>query len=200
MLSSHARNGRRHAGTSLVEVMVTLAILSFSLLGVAALQSKIGVAEMESYQRAQALVALSQMTERIGSNTANAAAYAAYVTANGPLGTGDGEPANCYNPVLTGVNLDLCEWSNTLKGAGETSGGNNVGAMMSGRGCITQVQAPNPALGVCTPGIYQVAVVWQGMAPTAAPALACGTGLYGSNDALRRLISSTVTVPTTSCY
>lgn len=196
MLSCHAGNLRRHAGTSLIEVMVTLAILSFSLLGIAALQSKIGTAEMESYQRAQALVALSQMTERMSSNTANAAAY---VTA-APVGTGDAQPADCTGAGLTGANLDLCEWSNALKGAGETAGGASVGAMMSGRGCVTQLQAPNPALGVCTAGLYQVSVVWQGTVPTAVPALACGAGLYGGNDAYRRLISATVSVPTTSCY
>ena len=195
-------NFSRQAGTSLVEVMVTLAILSFSLLGIAALQSKIGTAEMESYQRAQALVALSQMTERLSSNTANAAAY---VTA-APLGTGDAEPADCIGAGLTGAGLDLCEWSNALKGSGETSGGGaSVGAMMSGRGCISGV-APNPALGVCTAGVYTVVVVWQGMSPTVAPAspaavpaLACGQGLYGA-DTNRRLISATVSVPTTSCY
>ena len=191
----------RQAGTSLVEVMVTLAILSFSLLGIAALQSKIGTAEMESYQRAQALVALNQMTERLSSNTANAAAY---VTA-APLGTGDAEPADCIGAGLTGAALDLCEWSNTLKGSAETSGGGaSVGAMMSGRGCITGVP-PNPALGVCTAGVYTVAVVWQGMAASAVPpasaaVLACGTGLYGPDDTTRRLVSATVTIPTTSCY
>ena len=199
-------NPPRQAGTSLVEVMVTLAILSFSLLGIAALQSKIGTAEMESYQRAQALVALSQMTERLSANTTNAALY---VTA-APLGTGDAEPADCVGAGLTGAPLDLCEWSNTLKGSAETSGGGaSVGGMISGRGCISGV-APNPALGVCTAGVYTVAVVWQGMSQTvvpasaaaaaAIPALGCGAGLYGANDALRRLVSATVTIPTTSCF
>lgn len=189
------------AGTSLVEVMVTLAILSFSLLGIAALQSKVGTAEMESYQRAQALVALSQMTERLSANTTNAALY---VTA-APLGTGDAEPADCVGAGLTGAPLDLCEWSNTLKGTGETSGaGASVGGLMSGRGCITGVP-PVPTPGVCTAGVYTVAVVWQGMARTAVPpasatVLACGTGLYGPDDTTRRLVSATVTIPTTSCF
>nr|UXE44578.1 hypothetical protein Hi04_10k_c2651_00022 [uncultured bacterium] len=196
MLSNLRAGERRQVGSSLVEVMVTVAILAFALLGIAGLQSKIGVAEMESYQRAQALVALSQMTERLAANTANAAAY---VTGN-TIGTGDAQPANCTG-IAQGPNRDLCEWSNTLKGTGEKSGGGaSVGGMMSGRGCITQVQAPNPALGVCAAGIYQVSVVWQGMAPTAVPALACGAGLYGANDANRRLVSATVTIPTTSCY
>lgn len=195
-------NPPRQAGTSLVEVMVTLAILSFSLLGIAALQSKVGTVEMESYQRAQALVALSQMTERLSANTTNAPAY---VTA-APLGTGDAEPADCVGAGLTGAALDLCEWSNTLKGSGETSGaGTSVGAMMSGRGCITAEQPLNATLGVCTAGIYRVTVVWQGLAasavpPASAPVLACGTGLYGATDATRRLVSATVTVPTTACY
>lgn len=196
MLSSRPHRSPRQLGSSLIEVLVTVAILAFALLGIAGLQSKIGIAEMESYQRAQALVALSQMTERIASNTANAGAY---VTGN-TIGTGDAQPASCTG-VAQGPNRDLCEWSNTLKGTGETSGGGaSVGGMMSGRGCITQVQAPNPAPGVCTAGIYQVSVAWQGMAPTAAPALACGTGLYGANDAYRRVVSATVSVPTTSCF
>jgi len=205
MLISHTRKFPRQLGTSLIEVLVTLAILSFALLGIAGLQSKIGVAEMESYQRSQALVALSQMTERMTSNTANAAAY---VTA-APVGTGDAQPADCTG-IAPGPNRDLCEWSNTLKGTGETSGaGASVGGMMAGRGCIAQVQAANPTLGTCTTGIYQVSVVWQGMAPTVAPvtaipalvpAIACGAGLYGGNDAYRRLVSATVSVATTTCY
>lgn len=200
MLINRSGNLPRQLGTSLVEVMVTLAILSFALLGIAGLQSKIGVAEMESYQRSQALVALSQMTERLTSNTANALAY---VTA-APVGTGDNQPADCTG-IAPGANRDLCEWSNTLKGTSETSAGASVGAMMSGRGCIIQEQAPITALGACTAGIYRVTVVWQGMAQTAVPAasanvLACGTGLYGGTDAYRRLVSATVTVPTTSCY
>ena len=200
MLISHSRNLPRQLGTSLVEVMVTLAILSFSLLGIAGLQSKIGVAEMESYQRSQALVALSQMTERITSNTANAALY---VTA-APAGTGDNQPADC-TAIAPGPNRDLCDWSNTLKGTSETSAGASVGAMMSGRGCIIQEQAPVTTLGACSAGIYRVTVVWQGMAPTAVPpasanVLACGTGLYGATDASRRLVSATVTVPSSTCY
>jgi len=195
MLSIRFLTPARSRGTSLVEVLVTLVILAFGLLGVAGLQTKIGVAEMESYQRAQALLALSQMTERMSANTAQAAAY---VTA-GAVGTGDAQPADCSG-IAPGPNHDLCEWSNALKGASEQRSGANAGGMMGARGCITQLQAPNPALGVCTAGSYQVSVVWQGMVATATPALACGTGLYGANDALRRVVAATVSVGTTSCY
>jgi type IV pilus assembly protein PilV len=183
-------------GSSLIEVLVTLVILAFGLLGVAGLQSKVGVAEMESYQRAQALLALSQMTERMSANTAQAASYLSAT----PVGTGDGQPTDCGG-IAPGANRDLCEWSNTLKGTTENSAaGASTGGLTGGRGCITQQQAPNPALGVCAAGIYQVAVAWQGMAPTATPVLACAAGKYGANDAYRRVIAATVYVPTTSCY
>jgi type IV pilus assembly protein PilV len=196
MLNLTRNSAARERGTSLVEVLVTLVILAFGLLGVAGLQTRMGSAEMESYQRAEALLALSQLTERISANTSQAPNY---VTA-GALGTGDAEPADCTT-IVQGPNRDLCEWSNTLKGATETKAGASVGGMMSARGCVTQLQAPNPALGVCTAGIYQVSVAWQGTTPTAAtPGLACATGLYGGNDAYRRVIAATVSVPTTSCY
>jgi type IV pilus assembly protein PilV len=189
---------RRHPaadrGTSMIEVLVTLVILAFGLLGVAGLQSKIGVAEMESYQRAQALVALSQMAERLSANTAQAPNYVA-----NNVGTGDTQPANC-SVIAPGPNRDLCQWSNTLKGTTEKSGGTSTGGLTGGRGCVTQVQAQNPALGVCSAGIYQVSVAWQGMAPTATPVLGCAAGQYGANDAYRRVIATTVSVPTTSCF
>ena len=196
MLSPTRSSGAAERGTSLVEILVTLVILAFGLLGVAALQTKIGVAEMESYQRAQALLALSQITERMNANPTQAAAY---VTA-GAVGTGDSQPASCTG-IAPGPNQDLCEWSNALKGAAEqSSGGTNTGAMQGARGCITQLQAPNPALGVCTAGQYQVAVAWQGLVPTATPTLACGTGLYGGIDSYRRVVATTVWIPTTSCF
>jgi len=184
MLSIHYPSAARARGTSLIEVLVTIVILAFGLLGVAGLQSKIGVAEMESYQRAQALLALSQA--------------ASYVTA-GTVGTGDAQPADCSG-IAAGANRDLCEWSNALKGASEQRSGANAGGMLGARGCITQLQAANPALGVCTAGVYQVSVAWQGMVATATPTLACGTGSYGASDTFRRLITTTVSVGTTSCY
>lgn len=193
---SHAPISRAiERGTSLVEILVTLVILAFGLLGVAALQTKIGVAEMESYQRAQALLALSQITERMNANPAQAANYL-FV---GTLGTGDTQPADCTG-IAQGPNRDLCEWSNALKGASEQSAGGNVGGMQGARGCITPVQTFNPGLGICTAGIYQVAVAWQGMVPTVTPALACGAGSYTGGDSFRRVVSSTVSVPTTSCF
>jgi type IV pilus assembly protein PilV len=195
MLSQPQPRYTRQRGVSLIEVLVTLLILAFGLLGVAGLQAKMSLAEMESYQRSQALLALGEMTERMSANPAQATNY----LIAGTVGTGDTQPADCTT-VAAGPTRDLCEWSHSLKGASETKSGTPVGGTVGAVGCITQLQAINPALGVCSAGIYQVSVAWQGMNPTKAPALACGLGSYGANEAYRRVIAATVTVGTTSCF
>jgi type IV pilus assembly protein PilV len=183
-------------GFSLVEVLVTLVILAFGLLGVAGLQAKMSLAEMESYQRSQALIALTEMTERMSANPAQAANY----VVAGIIGNGDNRPPDCTT-IAPGPTRDLCEWSNSLKGASETKSGTSVGGSLGAVGCITQIQAINTALGVCTAGIYQVSVAWQGLNPTnAVPTLACGTGSFGANEANRRVIASRFTVGTKSCF
>jgi type IV pilus assembly protein PilV len=187
------QSGYYQRGTSLLEVLITIVILAFGLLGLAGLQARIQQVQIESFQRAQATLLLADMHERISANRANAANY---VSANA-VGTNDTQPSNC-TAVAPQAARDICEWSNSLKGASEKMGANNTGAMEGGRGCIVQVQAPDPSLGVCQPGIYQITVVWQGMNPTAAPALTCGQGLY-SPDTTRRAISSQVTVGLPYC-
>ena len=199
MLSQPPPRFTRQRGVSLIEVLVTLLILAFGLLGVAGLQAKMSLAEMESYQRSQALMALTQMTELM---SANAAQVTNYVIA-GTLGTGT-PAANC-NPVLptpplSGPARDLCQWNISLQGASEQNSGAKVGGMVGAVGCITQLTASNPALGVCTAGVYRVSVAWQGMNPTTQPALACGLGSFGADERYRRVIAATVTVGTTSCF
>lgn len=177
----------------MIEVLVTIVILAFGLLGLAGFQIKIQIGELESYQRAQALLLMADMVERIGANRANAASYV-----SAAIGTGDAQPASCSGLADGSAGRDICEWSNTLKGSAETSGGNKVGAMTGALGCIQQVQAANPATGVCTPAIYEVAVAWQGMNPTAAPAITCGANSFGA-ETYRRAIATHVTIGLTSC-
>ena len=193
MLKTSTIPASAQRGNTLLEVLITIVILAFGLLGLAGMQAKIQLAEMESYQRAQAILLLSDMTERISANRTQAASY----VSTGVYGTGDTQPSSC-GAVATGFSLDLCEWSNSLKGAAEKIAGANSGAMIGSRGCITQVQAPDPTPTVCTPGIYLVTVAWQGLSQTVAPSVTCAQNLYG-NDAMRRAISSRVTVGLPSC-
>jgi type IV pilus assembly protein PilV len=186
---------RSHAqrGLTLIEVLVALVICAFGVLGLAGLQGRAQQAEMEGYQRAQAVVLLSDMVERININSSNAASYVTGTST--PLGTGDSQPASCTS--LTGVARDKCDWSRELKGAAEiNASGGSIGAMIGARGCIEQVQAPNPAAGVCQPGIYRASISWQGLNPSASSSLACGQNLYGGT---RRIIATQVSVGVTTC-
>jgi len=190
MLAKRTCAPRYQEGFTLIEVLVTIIILAFGLLGLATLQSKMQLTEMESYQRGQAIVLLADMVQRISVNGSNAASY----VTGGTVGTGDSQPTTCAG---MGANLDICEWSNALKGAAEqNSGGANVGAMLDAKGCITQVQAVDTSAGVCQPGVYRVTVMWQGMQPTAAPSLVC-PGVAASNTL--RAISSEVSIGLPTC-
>jgi type IV pilus assembly protein PilV len=176
-------------GTSMIEVLVTIVILTFGLLGLVGLQTKLQVSEMEAYQRAQALILLEDMANRIASNR-NAAI--SYVTTT-PLGAGN----DCPNGTTTRQQLDAAEWCNVLQGAAETTGTgaseSRIGAMIGGRGCVQSLGS----------GEYLVTVAWQGMGPLAAPSagVTCGAGLYNGavgtpcvNDLCRRTVTTIVRI------
>jgi type IV pilus assembly protein PilV len=181
-------------GTTMLEVLITIVILAFGLLGVVGLQSKMQVAEIESYQRAQAILLLQDMVDRINVNRPNAASY----VSGSVFGTGFSD-SGCSS--ATGVALEQCQWHYALMGAAETSGSTNLGAMIGARGCVEQLQAADPTAGVCTPGIYLVSVAWQGFSTTnvtSAPAQVCGAGQY-TDDRLRRVIAARVVVGLPEC-
>jgi type IV pilus assembly protein PilV len=183
----------RQRGTSLLEVLITLVLVAFGLLGIAAFQAKAQVGSIEAYQRAQAVLLLEDIQARINSNTDHADDYIVATA----LGTGNAMSTDCSG-VAAGSARDLCEWSAALKGAAENKGGANSGAMTDARGCIERVQTKNEAAGVCTQAIYQVSVAWQGLHDTVAPALACGRDQYGP-DSKRRAISVRVAVGLPHC-
>ncbi|MFC0254501.1 prepilin-type N-terminal cleavage/methylation domain-containing protein [Massilia consociata] len=184
----------RERGVSLVEVLVTVVVVAFGLLGLAAFQAKAHVGSIESYQRAQAAVLLQDMQARLAGNSGHAGDY----VTGAPLGTGSELGQDCAAEPA-GSARDLCEWSAALKGAAERrADGNNAGAMQDARGCVTQVRAMNDAPGVCIPAVYLVTVAWQGMHATRAPAQACGRDQYGP-DTHRRAVSVRVAVGLPGC-
>lgn len=180
-------------GVGLIEVLVAIVITSFGLLALAGLQTKMNAALLESYQRAQALTLLGDMTQRI---EANQNQNASYVASN--VGTDDAAPEDC-SAAGTRAQIDLCEWSNALKGAAEVSGTDKLGAMIGARGCVEQLQAANAATGICQPAIYRVTVAWQGFNATVVPPVSCGANLYGTDDSLRKAVTSRVIIPLPAC-
>jgi len=151
------------SGFSLIEVLVTIVILLIGLLGLAGLQTRALTVQMESYQRAQALVLLEDMTDRINTNRKNAASY---ITAS-PMGTGGSVPTGCNasGVCATTAEADLYAWHRALLGSSETLSGANVGAMIGARGCVFQ----QSAAGSGVPATYQIVVSWQGLNNTAPP-------------------------------
>ena len=184
-------------GFTLLEVLVSLVILVFGLLGLIGMQAFTQVATFESYQRGQAIILAQDMAERLSTNRVAAGCYA--ITTSASAGTpyaGSGAAApTCTASVGTAATraiatADLGAWHNALTGAAEqTGGGASVGAVVGARGCITYDATTNS---------YRVAVAWQGMAATVRPdaadaAATCAKDLYGA-DTQRREVSVTVRI------
>jgi type IV pilus assembly protein PilV len=200
-------------GFALLEVLITVVVVAFGLLGMFGLQGKVEVAQVEAYQRAQATLLAMDMADRMraspfdvcsaaSSTTAQrnqcmAVRLANYVT-SGSLGTGDSQPSDCSGQAI-GSARDQCEWSKSLKGTAEVgASSNNIGAMTGARGCIEQLQAPDPSTGVCTPGVYRVTTAWQGMTQTVAPSVSCGANQYGG-ESYRRAVTMRVEIGLPLC-
>lgn len=183
----------RTSGFTLIEVLVTLVILAFGLLALVNLQVKLHMTESESYQRAQAVVLVQDMVNRMRTNPANGAAY---VT---PTWLGEGGGA-CAGAA---AQADCAAWTDLLLGSaavlGVEDGGGSVGAMAGARGCVEEVQARNAATGICQPGIYRVTVAWQGLYDGAVPAEACAAGAPYGGDGFRRVVSTLVSLGTPAC-
>lgn len=183
----------RAEGFTLLEVLISILILAFGVLGLAALQIRGHQAELESYQRAQALVLIQDMVDRINSNRKTAGCYAFTPLPDGGtvfVGTGATPPActAAYGTTQSRAraDADVAAWDALLKGAAEALGANQVGAMVGARGCVTLDTT-------VTPNLYRVSVAWQGVAKTVNPTsvdpnLTCATGNYGT-DLQRRVVS-----------
>jgi type IV pilus assembly protein PilV len=182
-------------GVSMIEVLVTLVIMAFGLLGLSGMLARLQTSEVESYQRSQALLLLNDMANRLALNRVNRTQYPDEAKVDAPVGAG----MNCADIVPgTSVALaDLQEWCGALQGAAETTAGASVGAMIGGRGCIEEVLAGTAT----TPAEYRISVAWQGLVPISVPAeSACGANSYDSagtvcvGDRCRRLVTTVVRV------
>lgn len=187
--SSRGPGSRRDQhGATLIEVLVSLVILMLGLLGLVGVMIQSQRAQVESYQRVQAVLLVQDMTARLNANKVLASCYVLPTF----LGTGNGTiPATsaCTGTVdqKDRVTSDLTEWRDLLLGSAELSAANDkVGAVLGARGCITK-DASN---------LYQVSIAWQGNGATAAPpaGVPCAKGEFGPDDAARRAVSVTVQI------
>ena len=172
----------------MIEVLVTLVIILLGLLGAVGLMARANTAQMESYQRVQAVILLEDMRNRIEANREVATCYSNGLTGM-QLGTGySGTPSCTAGTAAQNAQAvrDMTDWNALLLGTAEAKSGANIGAMLGARGCISEIDAAN--------NIYMISVVWQGMAPSVVPKVTCGQGQYGADDSLRRALSVTIQI------
>jgi len=180
---------RRQAGVAMLESLFAMAVLMVGMLGICGLQAKTQTSHFEAYQRAQALLLLDDIVNRINANRSAADCYA-YTGVNGiPYLGADGLDHRVDNScaALTGTvqtraiaQSGMGEWDLLLQGAAEIDGVVSRGAMIDARGCVSFDPVTD---------MYTVAIAWQGMMPTMAPANPCASGLYGA-DTNRRAVTT----------
>src|SRR5262245_32795802 len=118
-------------GFTMIEVLVTIVIICLGLLGLAQLHVRIQQAELEAYQRAQALTLLSDMVSRINANRQTAPCYA--ITGNtgtpylGAAGSDHLSAPTCigFGSASTQARAisDMTAWDGFLNGTSETKSG-----------------------------------------------------------------------------
>ena len=152
----------------------------------------------ESYQRAQALVILSDIVDRININRSTVACFA--ITTNtttgtpfvGAAGTGHfGTPSCAASTAAYNTQADtaLNTIDSLLQGSAERLGGANVGAMIGARACIS-FDASTDLAGAPGTGYFTVIVTWQALSILPAPiGKNCAVGLYGT-ETQRRAVST----------
>jgi type IV pilus assembly protein PilV len=179
LLMSTLRTRRRPGrGFSLIEILISLVITAFGLLGLAAFASRATAMGVEATQRARAAALLGDMAGRLANRKLDAAAFV--------TGAVQGAAIQDCTGLAAGPALDLCEWNNLLAGANDAHAGGNA-AGLGFRGCVTQPVALDP--------VFVVTVAWGSLDPGIPPADGCAANAFG-DESLRRVLRAQVRVAT----
>lgn len=210
LMISRNHGPARGKGVSLIEVLVSLVILSIGVLAVAALQLIAKRNNLDAGQRTIAAQLAYDIIERMRANSGpaalntyilNASPYPGVFVGRTQVADSVVDPncsstAACIGPQM--ALHDLLVWERALDGEAERVGTNWVGGLMYPTACIT-----GPAGGGS--GVYAVTIVWRGNVPipdsTTVPCGddAVGSGLiaplnerlYGPADEFRRSVTIT---------
>ncbi len=177
-------------GSSMIEVMVSVAIASISILGMVELQAELQKKHVDGYQRAQAMMLLEGMVDNLVANRSAAQCYAITETSGTPyVGLGNDTTYNCAGigtaSTRAVADRDLALWDSLLKGSAESVNGENTGAMEGARGCIKFDSAAET---------YTLSIAWQGLKATVVNADNCASSSSYSTVASRRVVSTTVRI------
>jgi type IV pilus assembly protein PilV len=164
----------RALGFTMIEILVTLFVTAFGLLGLAGFVVRASTLSTDAVQRARAAILVNDMATRLSNSKAVAGNF---VTAQLHGAT----VRDCGAEVEAG--RQLCEWNNLLAGAND--GGSGARAL-GFRGCVTR---PNPV-----DPLFIVTVTWGSISSGTPPADQCGTGVFGADDSQRRVLRLPVRV------
>lgn len=157
MLSNQLPQAKKQRGMTLIEILVTMVILSIGLLGLASLMLEGLQSNQSAYLRTQASIYAYDMADRIRINTsqsATPAAASAVASAYNNFST-DSMPAlpGCSTTGCTQnqlAQLDMAEWAQQING----SGSGEIAMLPGGVGTIELASTP-------TGNIFTIKVTWQ---------------------------------------
>lgn len=168
--------GRQH-GAGLVEVAISLLVLSIGALGLGGLQITAKRMGHEAIQRTEAAALAMDLFERLRANRVALPAYR--TTAIGEAGGVQlaAPPVDCDSGNCSPADLaawDLWQWARALDGAATGAG---AGGLVRPIACVS-VSGRRVTVGIA----------WQGFRPLSAPPgqTDCGAGNYGPDDADRQ--------------
>jgi len=189
-ISNHLK---KQQGMTFIEVLIALVIMVTGILGAVAMQATAKKGSFDAMQRSLASALAQDILERMRSNDADPAnaVLNTYVGTYGAADPGVAPAPACNTPgalcnSAQMVATDLFLWTQQLRGAnvtagGQNAGGQNAGGLLNAVGCITE---NNNAI--------TVTVSWQGRTSTQdgaaadvgfATNTACGT----ANDQRRQV-------------
>lgn len=181
------KNFDNQKGMTFIEVLIALVIMVAGILGAVAMQATAKKGSFDAMQRSLASALAQDMLERMRSNDPTpingilntyAGTYGAADPGVAPVPACNTQGTLCNSAQM--VATDLYQWTQLLRGANVTSGGQNAGGLTNAIGCITE---NNNAV--------TVTVSWQGRTSTqdgaAAAAFATNVGCGTANDKRRQV-------------
>ncbi len=180
---------------TLLEVMISVFVLSIGLIGIAKLQVTSKQNNFDALQRITATTVAYDIIERMRNNPEQ---LLAYVDDSGtrtlnktsigqePIPTCGGSATPCTSLQL--AQHDLWEFKEMLRGSAEMKGNVATGGLDEFTACLS---GPNTG----EAGVYTIAIAWRGRTALSDPTgNNCGatSGFYGENNKYRRVVEFTV--------
>lgn len=178
----------KQRGVSLVEVLVTLVLISLALLGSASLQVMSKRSNYGAMQRTSAAHFANDYLSRMRSNRTALASYLpAEELGGGSLGADpakdcSGAAAGCTDAEIAAY--DQWVWERELDGALERIDGVDSGGLLEPTACVS-----GPVGGGS--GLYEIAIAWRGAIEHVNPDVHdCGeaSGKYGTDNEYRHVL------------